>query len=234
MTEVFALQDLNLDLFIQSVDKLAAEVEKSLDENNKVVERTRETALANKKADALFEGMKGLFGIDALAVQMEGDRVHIVVDVCGMRARLTLDLENSSKLCNIKILSDTDSKVDTAHILSACSKLSPPNDIRQAMFYLEGADSTNMIRAHVAELRNSFLVKYEGLGVAATLQSGVTVSMRVHCCYPLVPGGVSVERIDSPDPLSTIQHRTATQEDANSQCFSTLREMMDFVCAKLQ
>jgi hypothetical protein len=31
MTEVFALQDLNLDLFIQSVDKLAAEVEKSLD-----------------------------------------------------------------------------------------------------------------------------------------------------------------------------------------------------------
>jgi hypothetical protein len=50
--------------------------------------------------------MKGLFGIDALHVELDEQdcqKVNIVVDVCGMKARLTLDLENGSKLCAIKV-----------------------------------------------------------------------------------------------------------------------------------
>jgi len=237
------IPDLNLDLFIQTVDNLAHEVEKSLDENKKVANTLEETTVAKKKASALLEGLKGLLGIDDLHIEADpcdANVINIIADVASLKVRLSLNHAKNNKLFGIKLLNQASGSgvIDTEQIVLLCANLKPPNDLRQALFLLEGAQSLQKaIKMEISELRKQFLVAMKAPHlVAVTLLSGMVVDIRVHMCYPNVPGGVTVENValagessSDDEPGVNTQKWVEIKNLANGQCYRTITELVEFM-----
>lgn len=68
--------------------------------------------------------------------------------------------------------------------------MEPPNDIRQAMFYLECAPlAPDILKKHLVDIKKSCIVTTKSnssLNYDATYQSGLTFSLEAHICYPNV------------------------------------------------
>ena len=83
--------------------------------------------------------------------------------------------------------------VETSAILSAATRLAPPNDIRQAVFHLGATQSMKQaLKEHITEQRQKYIVSVQGpYNIKLSLQNGVSVSLKVHPCYPLVSKYIS-------------------------------------------
>jgi hypothetical protein len=82
--------------------------------------------------------------------------------------------------------------VDFEDVVAQSASLTPPNDIRQAVFLLVGAQkSVAALKKDAAELRSRALVTYrQPRRLEVTLRTGegetVCAVLRAHLCYPNV------------------------------------------------
>lgn len=89
------MSNLNLNILVQSVEGLAQQLEKS----NANLQQDR-TALV--KAQALLEGLKGMYGIDTIIMD-SSDMINIDLGINGFTTKMILDPVQSLKLTSIKV-----------------------------------------------------------------------------------------------------------------------------------
>lgn len=89
------MSNLNLNILVQSVEGLAQQLEKS----NANLQQDK-TSLA--KAKALLEGLKGMYGIDAITMD-SSDMINIDIDINGFTTKMKLDPTQNLKLASIKV-----------------------------------------------------------------------------------------------------------------------------------
>lgn len=89
-------QNLNLNILVQSVENLSQQVEK-----NQTVMQQDKVSLV--KAEALLEGLKGMFGIHTISMEASGDMIILNVSVDGNKAEFVLDPSQQLKLFDVKV-----------------------------------------------------------------------------------------------------------------------------------
>lgn len=141
---------LNFDILLQSIDKLSHQYEQNL------AEATNDQ-LSFKRASALFEGLKGMFGMDDMTITGAGSLLCITVIIDEYRLELFVDPADDLKLQSVQVPADQQSNsihwscfystlfwqakrgndvIDTSDVMEKCSCLAQPNDIRQALYFL--------------------------------------------------------------------------------------------------
>jgi hypothetical protein len=91
------MSTLNLDILLQSVDKLANQYEKNLLD-------TTTDQLAHKRASALLEGLNGMFGFDDIAVTAAGSLLCITVVIDDYELKLFVDPAQDLKLQTVQVV----------------------------------------------------------------------------------------------------------------------------------
>lgn len=89
-------QSLNLNILVQSVENLSQQVEK----NQTVMQQDK---ISLTKAEALFEGLKGMFNIDEIAMEASGDMILLSTTMNGSKAEFLLDPSQQLKLSDVKV-----------------------------------------------------------------------------------------------------------------------------------
>ncbi len=89
-------QNLNLNILVQSVENLSQQVEK----NQTVMQQDKGSLV---KAEALLEGLKGMFGIHSISMEASGDMISLNVSTDGNKAEFVLDPSHQLKLFDVKV-----------------------------------------------------------------------------------------------------------------------------------
>ena len=228
----------------ETIAKASKRVETELAQKEKEF-RTKMISMGEDKIvlDALLDGMKKMNGIVDFEVpsEIEGNEMPITVEFStGFRAVIRLGGDDMS-LQDIEVLTPgagciVSLDATSLHeLLAECKELPAPNDLRHAIFCLYSAPlAPSKLAEHMMELRKQCLVNKVGhLSIEFKLENQLTAVMTVHPCYPNVPAGVSVSRLDSyPGSKWTASEVETLKTEANSMCFSTIFFMYDYLCSK--
>lgn len=90
------MANLNLDILQQSVEKLSREYEKNLLDSER-------DQLSLKRASALLEGLKGIFGIDDLSLIAAGNLFCISVVIDDYNLEIYVDPSQDLKLQSVQV-----------------------------------------------------------------------------------------------------------------------------------
>lgn len=91
------MSNLNLNILVQSVENLSQQVEKS-------EASAQQDKISLDKAQALLEGLKGMFGIQSITMENAGDFLSIVATISEHRAQFYMDPSKQLKLCGVKVI----------------------------------------------------------------------------------------------------------------------------------
>lgn len=91
------MSNLNINILVQSIDNLSQQVVKS-------ESMTQQDKISLTKAQALLDGLKGMFGIQAITLEAVGDMIAIIATIFESKVEFLLDPSQQLKLCDIKVI----------------------------------------------------------------------------------------------------------------------------------
>lgn len=94
-----SMSDLNINILVQSIENLSQQVVKS-------ESATKQDNASLTKAKALLDGLKGMFGIQAITLEAAGDMVDVTMTVLDYKVHFILDPAQELKLCDVKVYKD--------------------------------------------------------------------------------------------------------------------------------
>jgi hypothetical protein len=129
------------------------------------------------------------------------DSVEIKVEISGISA--TLRLRSDMKLVDIEVADDSVlSKSLLSKILRDATKLTPPQDIRYAIFALSAAqDARVALSRDISDLRKRCLVSMQDAkedalcALQLTMSNGLVANLVIHECYPQIPACVKLDSL---------------------------------------
>lgn len=228
--------NLNLAAFIQSVQNLSDEMD--IAEEDKVARERRlaESKVEKQKADALLEGLQGLFGLKMGKVE-HTDSHGIKLSVEVENEQFLLELDEERRLSRIsEPANNVEKSVQITQILEEAQKLEPPNDIRYALFQLSSAMRFGkVLREHIAESRKKYIIsQVDSHSLLVSFKAGYEANIQLHTNYPNVPSGVLVRSLRC--SLSAVQGNDGVAEKllkltgiANTKGFRTIADLCSFL-----
>jgi len=91
------MSDLNINILVQSIENLSQQVAKS-----ETVTKQDKASLT--KAQALLDGLKGMFGIQAITMEAVGDMIAVITTIYDSNVHFILDPSQQLKLCDVQVL----------------------------------------------------------------------------------------------------------------------------------
>lgn len=94
-----SMSDLNINILVQSIENLSQQVAKS-------ETATKQDKASLAKAQALLEGLKGMFGIQAITMEAVGDMIAVIATMFDNNVQFILNPSQQLKLCDVKVITE--------------------------------------------------------------------------------------------------------------------------------